>query len=352
MKIKEFSAKFGVSARTIRFYEEKGLLSPSEREDNQYRVFSENEVWRLQTILSLREIGLSVEAVKKALEHIDQGNQDELLYYLQLQRAAMFAQMVELRQNIQTADRMIDMLKRSERLAVDDIYQLAEGAKRFREIRKNCEDCWNFDQQAMYYDERIRNPQTLAAAHPNYEEALALTVEWVMPQNGENGLEVGIGTGNLAGKFLAGGIAVCGIDGSKEMLKQCKKKFPQLETKLGQFLALPYLDKEFDFVVSSFAFHYLTENQKYLALKEMQRVLKLGGRICITDFMFADFAAKEAYHNELDSNSHLTAAKKLELEQYADRSKMQLWFEEHGFTVQCRQYNELLHIVLAVSSCQ
>jgi putative AdoMet-dependent methyltransferase len=46
MKIKELAEKLKISARAIRFYEEKGLISPVKLAGNQYRIFSENEVWR------------------------------------------------------------------------------------------------------------------------------------------------------------------------------------------------------------------------------------------------------------------------------------------------------------------
>jgi putative AdoMet-dependent methyltransferase len=67
---------------------------------------------------------------------------------------------------------------------------------------------------------------------------------------------------------------MAGIDQSKEMLKQCGRKYPQMDLKLGNFLAIPYLDGQFDFAVTSFALHHISDEQKLLALDEMRRVLK------------------------------------------------------------------------------
>ena len=70
-----------------------------------------------------------------------------------------------------------------------------------------------------------------------------------------------------------------------------------MHVKLGNFLALPFADQSFDFVVSSFAFHHLGQDQQQLALEEIQRVLKASdtSRICLTDLMFTDSDHRDAY---------------------------------------------------------
>jgi putative AdoMet-dependent methyltransferase len=338
MKIKEIAEKLKISPRAIRFYEQKGLISPAKQKNNQYRIFSEHEVWRLQTIISLREVGMPIEEIKKVLAQIEAGDQDELQHYLELQRAVMVSQWVELKQMIETTDHMIELIKQNQSLALDNIYRLAEGSKRLRELRKNWQDRWNFDRLASSYDEQVKKPTQSFNVHQDYDQALDLTVKWVSPIDGERGLDIGTGTGNLAGRFLALGIKMSAIDQSREMLKQCQRKYPNLKTKLGNFLAIPYLDGQFDFIVTSFAFHHLTEDQKPLALSEMRRVLKPHGRICITDLMFESLA----------SQGKLDAVKAIEDEYYANRSLLLRWFEEHGYVTKQKQINELLHIVYAV----
>lgn len=57
----------GVSPRTIRFYEEKGILQPRERSAEGYRLYDDAAVLRLQEILMLKYVGLSLEEIQKAL---------------------------------------------------------------------------------------------------------------------------------------------------------------------------------------------------------------------------------------------------------------------------------------------
>jgi len=141
---------------------------------------------------------------------------------------------------------------------------------------------------------------------------------------------------------------MCGIDQSKEMLKQCQRKFPSLETKLGNFLAIPYLDHSFDFAVTSYALHHLTDDQKQLALDEICRVLKPHGRICIVDLMFEDELKRAAYLDKLEQDHKYDILSMIDNEFHSNRSKLVEWFENHGYVTKVKQINELVHIVYAV----
>ena len=66
--VKELSRLSGVSARTLRFYEQKGLLVPQRRE-NGYREYSQREVDRLQQILFFRRTGMAVGGIAALLQN-------------------------------------------------------------------------------------------------------------------------------------------------------------------------------------------------------------------------------------------------------------------------------------------
>lgn len=54
----------GSTLRTVRFYEEAGLLEPEARNDGEHRLFAERELLKLQLVLDLREAGLSLQDIK------------------------------------------------------------------------------------------------------------------------------------------------------------------------------------------------------------------------------------------------------------------------------------------------
>ncbi|WP_028588940.1 MerR family transcriptional regulator [Paenibacillus massiliensis] len=284
-KIKELASELHVSTRTIRFYEEKGLITPEKDPDNGYRVFGERDMIRLRMIISLREFGMSVEQVKQLLGSLEQGRREEALHTLELQRSAMFDSWMESKQQLEAADYMIDCLRTGEDPEWGSWFAKAGGLKRQRQLRNSWQDNWDFDSRAAIHDELVKQEELQSGGHPAYSDTLRFMVERVQPQPGEKGIDMGTGTGNLAGLFAAEGAMMAGIDQSTEMLKQCRRKFPHIDVRPGNLMRIPFVDGSFDFAVSSYAMHHLADEQKYIALGEICRVLQPHGRICIADVM-------------------------------------------------------------------
>ena len=67
LQIGEVAKRVGVSLRAIRFYEEKGLIKPSEITTAGLRLFTIKDVARLRLIHRLRLIGLPLDDIKLAL---------------------------------------------------------------------------------------------------------------------------------------------------------------------------------------------------------------------------------------------------------------------------------------------
>ena len=65
LKINEVEALVGITKKNIRFYEEKGLLSPSRNSENGYRDYGEAEVAVLQRIKLLRKLGVPIEEIRR-----------------------------------------------------------------------------------------------------------------------------------------------------------------------------------------------------------------------------------------------------------------------------------------------
>ncbi|MBR3771645.1 MAG: MerR family transcriptional regulator, partial [Clostridium sp.] len=68
MTIKEVEKRTGLTAKSIRYYEGKGLLTVERNQENDYRSYSEAEVNRLKKIKLFRYLDFSVEEVKIMLD--------------------------------------------------------------------------------------------------------------------------------------------------------------------------------------------------------------------------------------------------------------------------------------------
>lgn len=65
VKIQDVTSEFSVSARTLRYYEEIGLIESTRCEDYAYRMYDENTVIRLQKILILRRLNVGIKDIKR-----------------------------------------------------------------------------------------------------------------------------------------------------------------------------------------------------------------------------------------------------------------------------------------------
>lgn len=94
--ISELAREFGITTRTIRFYEDKGLLSPQRR--GQTRVYSPEDRVRLKLILRGKRLGFSLDESREIIDMYDpaHGNVEQLqrlLDHIEQKRAQLQQQL-------------------------------------------------------------------------------------------------------------------------------------------------------------------------------------------------------------------------------------------------------------------
>jgi DNA-binding transcriptional MerR regulator len=124
MTIREMCEAFGVTARTLRFYEAKELLFPIR--EGQKRLFTKRDRARLKLILRGKRFGFSLEEIRQLLELYDMGDQQatqltrtheiaqERLADMERQRAELDEAIADLRAQIDWVGRMIESLNQSD----------------------------------------------------------------------------------------------------------------------------------------------------------------------------------------------------------------------------------------------
>ena len=101
MQIKEFAELTGVSVRTLHYYDEIGLLKPSEVDaQNGYRFYDEKSFERMQEILFYRELDFSLKTIAEILSSPDYDKQQAL----SRQRKLLLAKKERLEQLIMVID--------------------------------------------------------------------------------------------------------------------------------------------------------------------------------------------------------------------------------------------------------
>ena len=99
---------------------------------------------------------------------------------------------------------------------------------------------------------------------------------------GDRALDAACGTGDLALADLgAGASRVTGLDFSERMLERARRKSSAIEWVQGDMLALPFADETFDAATVGFGVRNVADLE--LALRELRRVLRPGGRVAILE---------------------------------------------------------------------
>lgn len=113
------------------------------------------------------------------------------------------------------------------------------------------------------------------------------TVSAVNPVPGELILDLAAGTGTSSEPFDARGARVVPCDFSYGMLAVGKERRPDLPFTAGDGTSLPFADEVFDAATISFGLRNIVDTD--LALRELLRVVKPGGRIVICEFSTPTF---------------------------------------------------------------
>jgi DNA-binding transcriptional MerR regulator len=67
-QIGEVADSLGLSLRTLRHYDELGVVSPSGRSVGGFRLYTDEDVARLRTVMGLKPIGFALEEIREVLE--------------------------------------------------------------------------------------------------------------------------------------------------------------------------------------------------------------------------------------------------------------------------------------------
>jgi MerR family transcriptional regulator, thiopeptide resistance regulator len=116
--VKQLAKRAGITPRTLHFYDEIGLLSPSAVGENGYRYYDEASMLRLQQILLYRKMDMPLEEIKRIM-----GRRDfDILEALEGHRQALQKKIDQLEAMQMTVDETILYLKGQTKMSVDEIF--------------------------------------------------------------------------------------------------------------------------------------------------------------------------------------------------------------------------------------
>lgn len=125
MQIGEVAERTGLSLRTIRWYDEVGLVVPSSRSPGGFRLYTEADVDRLNLIKRMKPLEFSLEEMRDLLSVLDRlsgtperrNERSELRDRLVMYQHAVAARIDALREQLSTAEQFSDQLAAAGRSA-------------------------------------------------------------------------------------------------------------------------------------------------------------------------------------------------------------------------------------------
>jgi DNA-binding transcriptional MerR regulator len=126
-KVGDLAKRTGLTVRTLHHYDEIGLLSPSARTRAGHRVYGEADIKRLQKIVSLRQLGFSLEQIRESLDRPGH----TALQVLELHIGHIREQIDAQQSLCSQLERLTQMLRLRERISMDEFLQTIEAIQMY-----------------------------------------------------------------------------------------------------------------------------------------------------------------------------------------------------------------------------
>lgn len=139
----QLAEKAFVTIRTLRYYDKVGLLKPSHHSDGGHRLYTNEDLLRLEQILGLKFLGFSLTEIKRFLE-----TPKSLTESLSMQKEIM-------KDKKERIEQAIDAIEEVERVLQDDQPDWESVLNRLRMIRFERDEEW----WEKYYDTSPKSPR-------------------------------------------------------------------------------------------------------------------------------------------------------------------------------------------------
>lgn len=269
--IGEFAKMAGVTLRTIRYYDKIGLLKPTKILDNGYRRYCNHDLITLQKILSLKELGFSLEEIYPIIQD---DNLDSFKESIKLQTNLIdqkIKQLTNLKDSLYATNKLIT----NKEIAWDKIIEL---------IRLST----NEDTLVTQYI-NSKNLNTRIKLHDLYSTNKQGWFNWLFNQIDFSTvyrlLEIGCGNGKLweHNNYNLRNREIFLSDSSSGMIEEVRNKLGNdYNYIVANCQSIPFKNNYFDTIIANHVLFYL--NDIHQGLSEITRILKSGGTFYCTTY--------------------------------------------------------------------
>lgn len=269
--IGEFAKKAAVTGRTLRYYDRIGLLKPSSTDAFGRRYYSREDFAKLQKILTLKFIGLSLNEISDIIKY--DVSESGFRKSLEIQREIIGKKIHHMKMVANAID---------EALAVQEARDAVDWDKIINII-----NVVNMDNNWMKQYENASNLRARISIHELYSTNKHGWMPWFFEQldipNDSKILELGCGDGSLWAKNIyrvPKGWEITLTDFSQGMLKDAErllgKDAHRFNFNVVDAQSIPYENESFDVVIANHMLYHVPDMDK--AFSEIYRVLRHKGQ--------------------------------------------------------------------------
>jgi len=266
----EFAKKAGVTIRTIRYYDSKGILKPSYTNNLGYRYYSDEDFIKLKKILALKYLGLSLDEIIST-EKCDYKKED-MMNSLKLQKSIIKNKMNNMKVVLNAIETAEFSMNENSNMKWEEAIDVIKSLESEKELLQRSRDASNLNEGVKLMDRFSTNRY---GWYPWVFDNIKI-------RNKDKVLEVGCGNGVLWTKNMDNlheSIEVTLTEICEEMINEAKlnlgndsKRFNFIITDLT---SLPFNDNSFDVVIANHILFFMKDID--LALAEISRVVKPNG---------------------------------------------------------------------------
>ena len=114
----------GVSVRTVQYYDNRGIVCPSELSEGGRRLYSEEDLAKMKTVCFLRELDLPLGTIAELVKEENSGEVISLI--LSEQMAAIQNEIEEKKKSLEKLSALRDMMKLSENVSIENMHEAVD----------------------------------------------------------------------------------------------------------------------------------------------------------------------------------------------------------------------------------
>ncbi|AUM94726.1 TPA: methyltransferase domain-containing protein [Clostridium botulinum] len=296
----EFAKKAGVTIRTLRYYDKIGLLVPSSHNELGHRLYSKEDFGKLQKILTLKFIGLSLEDIANIMKY--DLNHKDFKKSLEIQKEIMKKKIKHIQSIIKAIDEAADTIDFNKEMDWDKFINIISAINSDKNWTQQYENASNLRARIAihelfstnkegwmpwFFKELKQELSMMSSNYKNYNkkisnENISELSNLDLKQPNIKILELGCGDASLWNKnfnHIPSNWEITLTDFSEGMLKDAKKNLGEKRSRFNFKIVnaenIPFEEESFNVVIANHMLYHVPNINK--ALKEINRVLKSEG---------------------------------------------------------------------------